>query len=172
MSEALITQENIEHKILLIRGQKVMIDRDIAELYGVETKRLNEQVKRNSERFPENFMFQLTEQEKTEVVAICDHLADLKFSYQLPFAFTEYGVAMLASVLNSERAVKMSIFIINTFVRLRQIMFTHKELAQKLEQLEKRVDGHDENIKELIYSIRQLMSPLPADKKKIGFSKE
>jgi hypothetical protein len=91
MPETLVTQESVEKRILIIRGRKVMIDRDLAELYGVSTKRLNEQVKRNIKRFPDSFMFQLSEQEKSEVVAICDHLADLKFSHQLPFAFTEYG---------------------------------------------------------------------------------
>ena len=105
-------------KILLIRNQKVMIDRDLAELYGVTTKRLNEQVKRNANRFPENFMFQLTEIEKEQVVANCDHLKSLKFSSFLPYVFTEHGTMMLANVINSEKAVEVSIRIIEIFVRM------------------------------------------------------
>ena len=129
----------VESKILLIRGKKVMIDKDIAELYGVTTKRLNEQVKRNHTRFPEDFMFQLTGIEKSEVVANCDHLNNLKYSPNLPYAFTEYGVVMLASVLNSERAIEVNIQIVRVFTRLREMVLTHKDILLKLEQLEKQV---------------------------------
>jgi hypothetical protein len=108
----LIPDEIVIHKILLLRGKRVMIDKDIAELYGVTTKRLNEQVKRNKKRFPEDFMFQLSQEEKDEVVAICDHLKTLKFSPNLPFAFTEHGAVMLASVLNSDRAIEVNIQIV------------------------------------------------------------
>ena len=118
----------VESKILLIRGKKVMIDKDIAELYGVTTKRLNEQVKRNHTRFPEDFMFQLTGIEKSEVVANCDHLNNLKYSPNLPYAFTEYGVVMLASVLNSERAIEVNIQIVRVFTRLREMVLTHKDI--------------------------------------------
>ena len=171
MSEKLVTQESIENRIFIIRGQKVMIDRDLAELYEVETKRLNEQVKRNMNRFPENFMFQLSEQEKSELVAICDHLSALRFSYQLPYAFTEHGIAMLASVLNSDRAVKMSIFIINTFIKLRQILYTHKEVAKKIELLEKRVFKHDADIRQLVRDIRKLTIEKSVKRKQVGFLK-
>jgi len=153
----------------LIRGQKVMIDRDLAELFGVETKYLNRQVKRNLERFPEEFLFQLSEQEKSEVVTNWHHLSDLRFSHQLPYVFTEHGVAMLATVLKSARAVKMSIYIIKTFVRLRQILATHKELAHKIDLLEKRVFKHDSDIRELVRDIRKLTIQKQEKKLKIGF---
>src|SRR3990172_1168859 len=116
--KSIIPTERIENWILLIRGQKVMLDADLAALYGVTTKRLNEQVKRNRGRFPEDFMFQLTEREKGEVVANCDHLKRLKFSPNLPYAFTEHGAIMLATVLNSPVAVQTSIQIVKAFVRL------------------------------------------------------
>lgn len=112
--ETLIPVEMIEKKILMIRGEKVMLDADLSELYGVTTKRLNEQVKRNCERFPDDFMFQLTEEEKAEVVAICDHLKRLKFSPVLPYAFTEHGAIMLASVLNSPIAVQTSVLVVSS----------------------------------------------------------
>ncbi|MGD0012332.1 MAG: ORF6N domain-containing protein [Terriglobia bacterium] len=107
--QAIIPVERIEHAILLIRGQRVMLDADLARLYGVSTKRLNEQVKRNRDRLPEDFMFQLTPDEKAEVVANCDHLQRLKFSPALPYAFTEHGAIMVASVLNTSRAIEVSV---------------------------------------------------------------
>ena len=113
--------EIIEDKIIVIRNTKVMLDRDLAELYEVDTKRLNEQVKRNINRFPDHFMFQLNKKEKSEVVANCDHLKAIKFSHVFPFVFTEYGVAMLSSVLNSEKAIQINIQIINAFIKMRQI---------------------------------------------------
>jgi len=157
-----ILQETIEGKILLIRGHKVMLDRDLARLYGVTTKRLNEQVKRNIGRFPSDFMFQLVPIEKEEVVANCDHLKSLKFSYTLPYAFTEQGVAMLSSVLNSERAVQVNIAIMRVFVKLRRILSTHRELAHKLNELERKIEKHDSEIQSIFEAIRQLMSP-PAE---------
>mgnify|MGYP001577202208 CR=1 FL=1 len=139
--------EVIATRILEIRGKKVMLDRDLAVLYGVKTKRLNEQVNRNKKRFPADFMFQLTDTEKEQVVAICDHLKDLKFSYQLPYAFTEQGVAMLSSVLNSERAIKVNIQIMRAFVKLKELLLTHKDLAIKINALERKYDDHDQKIK-------------------------
>ena len=165
----LVPIERIESRIYLIRGQKVMLDRDLAELYGVETKYLNRQVKRNLKRFPEEFMFQLTMEEKNEVVTNWHHLKELKYSYHLSFAFTEHGVAMLASVLNSERAIKISILIIKAFIKLRQILSTHKELARKLSELETRVEKHDSAIVAIFEAIRQLMAPAEEPAKKIGF---
>jgi hypothetical protein len=164
--KALISIEAIEKKILLIRGHKVMIDSDLAVLYGVTTKRLNEQVKRNRDRFPEEFMFQLTEREKGEVVANCDHLKRLKFSPNLPNAFTEYGAIMLATVLNSPLAVQTSIQIVKTFVRLRQMLADNAELACKLNALEKR---YDRQFRVVFDTIRQLMTPSVAPRSKIGF---
>lgn len=131
-----IIEENIKKKIFLIRNVQVMIDRDLAELYGVLTKVLNQAVKRNKSRFPEDFSFQLTELEKNELVTNCDHLNFLKYSYNLPYAFTEQGVAMLSTVINSEIAVKISIQIIKTFVLLRKIISSNSMLAQRIEILE------------------------------------
>ena len=127
----LVPRERIEQTILIIRGHRVMLDADLADLYGVTTKRLNEQVKRNRKRFPADFMFQLTSHEKAEVVANCDHLTRLKFSPVKPFAFTEHGAVMIASVLNSERAVEVSVYVVRAFVKLRELLGTHKKLAQK-----------------------------------------
>src|SRR3989338_1078470 len=129
--KTLVPQEIIQQRIFLIRGQKVMIDHDLAGLYGVETKYLNRQVRRNQERFPEEFMFRLTREETRELVTNCHRFESLKHSSYLPCAFTEHGVAMLASVLKSKRAVKISIHIVKTFVKLRQIISSHKELAHK-----------------------------------------
>jgi len=167
--EDLIPQEVIENRILMIRGQKVMIDRDLAELYDVETKHLNRQVKRNLLRFPQEFMFRLTKEEKEELVTNCHRFESLKHSTSLPFAFTEHGVAMLASVLKSNRAVKISIFIVKTFIRLRRYIFAHKELAEKFARLEKRVSAHDGEIKDIINAFRQLMEAEEKPKGKIGF---
>jgi len=158
--------ERIEHSILLIRGHKVMLDADLARLYGVTTKRLNEQVRRNRDRFPDDFMFRLTDAEKKEVVANCDHLKTLKFSPNLPYAFTEHGAVMLASVLNSPVAVDVSIQIVKPFIRLRELLANNKELAKKIEELEKK---YDTQFKIVFDAIRQLMSAPEPKKKKIGF---
>lgn len=149
-----------------------MIDRDLARLYGVETKYLNRQVRRNIERFPEEFMFNLTREEKDELVTICHRFKTMKHSSTLPYAFTEHGVAMLASVLKSEKAVKISIVIIKAFVRLRRFLATHKELAHKLSELERKIAKHDEDIQAIFYAIKQLMTPPEKPKRKIGFHKE
>jgi len=168
---SIIPAERIEGIILFIRGHKVMLDVDLAILYGVTTKRLNEQVRRNKDRFPNDFMFQLSEEEKNELVANCDHLKRLKFSPYLPYAFTEHGAVMLASVLNSEIAVKASIQVVRAFVRLREMITTHKELARKLEELEQK---YDMQFKVVFDAIRQLMAPMSEEKPKprIGFHKE
>jgi hypothetical protein len=171
MSELLVPQEAIENWILEIRGQKVIIDRDLALLYDVPTKYLNQQVHRNKLRFPQEYMFQLTEQEKSELVAICNRFNLLKHSTSLPYAFTEHGVSMLASVLNSEKAIKMSIFIINTFVRLRQVLSGNKDLAKKFDLLEKRVFKHDSDIRELVRDIRKLTITKSLNRGKVGFLK-
>jgi hypothetical protein len=143
-----------------------MIDRDLADLYGVPTKALNQAVKRNIERFPENFMFQLSEQEKSELVTICDHLKDLKFSYQLPFVFTEHGVAMLASVLNSNTAVKISIYIINAFIKLRKMIIGYKAIKERIDQLESKYDGQ---FKVVFDAINEMIAEPPTKVKGIGF---
>jgi len=165
----LIPQETIEQRIFLIRKQKVMVDRDLAELYGVETKHLNRQVKRNIQRFPDEFMLQLTIEERNQLVTICHRFKTMKHSSSLPYVFTEHGVAMLASVLKSDRAVKISINIIKAFVKLREMLSTHKELAHKLAQLERKIEKHDDEIKLIFDAIRQLMTPPEPKMKKIGF---
>ncbi len=167
--QLIIPVERIEQSILLVRGQKVMLDLDLAELYGVPTKRLNEQVKRNAERFPDDFMFQLTSEEKAEVVANCDHLRRLRFSPVRPYAFTEHGAIMLASVLNSRRAVDTSLFVVRAFVRLREVVASHRELARRVAELERKSKSHDEKIQSVVEAIRQLMLPVETRKKLIGF---
>ncbi len=147
-----------------------MLDADLASLFGVTTRRLKEQVRRNIDRFPSDFMFQLTLKEKSEVVAICDHLLKLKFSPYLPYAFTEHGALMLANVLNSKKAVQVSIQIIRTFIRLRRLLSTHKELAEKLEEMEKK---YDQQFKVVFEAIKQLISSAEKEaakpKQPIGF---
>jgi hypothetical protein len=165
----LVRVEVIERRILLIRGQKVMLDADLAELYGVTTKRLNEQVKRNRGRFPKDFMFQLTAKEKSEVVANCDHLGRLKFSPVLPNAFTEHGAIMAASVLNTRRAIEVSVFVVRASIKLREMLTSHKELAYKLSELERKLGTHDQAIRSLMNAIRQLMMPPEPKRRPIGF---
>lgn len=163
----LIAHEEIARRIFVIRRQKVMLDRDLAELFGVETKQLNRQVKRNIQRFPPEFMFRLTKQERDELVPNWHQFKKMKHSYVLPYAFTEHGVTMLASVLKSEKAIKMSIVIVKTFVRLREIMSAHKEIAFKLKELEAKIEGHDIDIRDIFEAIRQLMR-LPVEHRKIA----
>ena len=169
MSKSTIPTESVANRILLIRGAKVMLDADLAELYGVPTKALNQAVKRNAERFPADFMFQLSSAEKEEVVTNCDHLARLKFSRTLPYAFTEHGALMLGNVLKSDRAIEVSLMVVRTFVQLREMLSSHKELASKLEALERKIGSHDQAIAGLIDAIRQLMAPPAQSKRPIGF---
>lgn len=169
---SLVPVEFIERKSLLIRGYKIMLDADLADIYGVTAKRLNEQVKRNRDRFPDDFMFRLTKHEKEEVVTNCDHLKRLKFSPTLPHAFTEHGAIMLATVLNSPIAVRASIQVVRAFIRLRRMLSTNKELAHKLTQLERKIEKHDDEIKLIFDAIRQLMKPPEVKKKRIGFGRE
>jgi len=166
----LIPIEHIENKIMLIRGQKVIIDSDLAELYGVKTKRLNEQVKRNNKRFPKDFIFQLNKSEKEEAVAECDRLSKLKFSPTLPFVFTEHGAIMAASVLNSKRAIEISVYVVRAFIKLREMLMSQKEFALKLREMEHKLAAHDQAIISLVEAVQQLMKP-PRLKKKypIGF---
>ncbi|MFH1389406.1 MAG: ORF6N domain-containing protein [Candidatus Margulisiibacteriota bacterium] len=159
--------ERIESRIYLIRGQKVMLDRDLAELYGVPTKALNQAVRRNEKRFPPDFIFQLNTKEKDELVTKCDRFRSLKHSTSLPLAFNEQGIAMLSSVLNSDRAVEVNIMIMRAFVRLRQVLADNKELADKFRELESRVDCHDGALAEIIDRIRELMTPVQTNV--IGF---
>jgi len=163
----LISTQVITSKIFLLRGKKVMLDSDLALLYGVQTKRLNEQVKRNKKRFPEDFMFQLTVKEKEEVVAICDHLRFLRFSPHLPLAFTEQGVAMLSGVLNSDRAIAVNIQIMRAFTQLRRLLLTNVNLRRKVEEMEKK---YDKQFAVVFQALKQLLEPPPVKEKKIiGF---
>ena len=168
-----ISIPEIEDKIFLIRKGKVMLDSDLAELYGVTTKRLNEQVRRNLDRFPKDFMFQLT---KAEDQNLKSQIATSKKGHggrrKLPYAFTEHGAIMLASVLNSERAVETSILVVRAFVRLRQMLFAHKEISRKISELEKRLTGHDQDLKAILTAIKQLMASPIVRKKQIGFERK
>ena len=142
----MIPDEVITNKVFFIRDHRVMVDNDMAELYGVTTKRLNEAVKRNSSRFPVDFMFQLTMKEKEELVANCDHLKKLKFSPYLPYAFTEHGAVMLASVLNSERAISVNIQIVRIFNKMREMMLLHKDLLLEMQKMNNKLTDHDDKI--------------------------
>ena len=179
LHSSIIPADRIEQRILLIRGEKVILDVDLAALYGVTTKQLNQQVKRNQNRFPPDFMFKLLPEEKKEVVTNCDLLGNVKYSNVLPYAFTEHGAIMAASVLNTPRAVEMSVFVVRAFVRLRNFLAAHKELAEKLAELERRLSSHDEQIVAIIDAIKRLMAPparpdapAPSDKRRIGFRAE
>jgi hypothetical protein len=151
--ELAISQKHIESRIFSIRGNQVMIDRDLAEMYQVEVKRLNEQVKRNIERFPESFRFQLTEDEKNELVANCDRFETLKHSTNNPYAFTEQGVAMLSAVLRSETAIKVSIQIINAFVEMRKIIANHSGLLQRMDGVERKLVETDQKFEQVFKAL-------------------
>ena len=162
----LVPQEVIENKILLLRGRKVMLDKDLAVLYGVTTSNLNKAVKRNLKRFPDDFMFQLAKEEYDSLRFQFGILKKGRHSKYLPYAFTENGVAMLSSVLNSERAVQVNIQIMRTFTRLREMLLTHKDLKQKIEAMEKK---YDYQFTIVFDAIKQLLEPPTKAKKKIGF---
>lgn len=169
-SELDVTAETIERRIYLIRGHRVMLAADLAELYGVVTWRLNEQVKRNKNRFPDDFVFQLTPEEDK---ALTSQFARSKPGRggrrTLPYAFTEHGAIMAAMVLNSPRAVAMSVHVVRAFVRLREMLASNKELARKLAELERKVASHDGDIQNLFEAIRRLMAPTKSERRRIGF---
>lgn len=167
--KTIVPFDQIERSIMVIRGRRVMLDSDLAELYGATTKALNQAVSRNRDRFPSDFMFRLTKEEKQEVVTNCDHLRKLKFSPNLPRGFTEHGAIMLASVLNSHRAVEISVYVVRAFSHLSRILRAHQEIIYKVDELERRVQGHDQQLQALISAIRQLMEPPKPKKKQIGF---
>ncbi len=188
MNKKIIPIQRIAQSILVLRGQKVMLDHDLATLYGVEARVLNQAVKRNASRFPVDFMFQISAEEMEEVSQIVTPPAQERTEKKVanssqfvtssrkyrgkryrPYAFTEQGVAMLSSVLNSERAVKVNIAIMRAFVRLREVLETNRELAQKFNELEKRVGKHDEKIDAILEAIRQLMAPPTKPRREIGF---
>ena len=164
----LLPTERIEQAIFLIRGQKVILDDDLSRLYGVTTKRLNEQVKRNRKRFPDDFMFQLNLQ---EVRDLRSHFATLKSGSgrhrkYLPYAFTEHGAIMAANVLNSQRAIAASVYVVRAFVKLRELIASNKDLAKRLDELEKK---YDSQFKVVFDAIRELMTPVNPKPRRIGF---
>lgn len=158
--------QDISRRVLTIRGQRVMLDADIADLYGVSTTRLNEQVKRNRHRFPPDFMFRLTPGEKAEVIAKCDNLSRLKFSPALPRAFTEHGAIMAASVLNSKKAVEISVYIVRAFARMREALAGHRDITRRLDEMEKK---YDSQFRVVFDAIRALMEPPKPSGRRIGF---
>ena len=173
LSTNLIAIENLAQRILLIREHKVMLDADLAELYGVTTKRFNEQVKRNLERFPSDFMFQLNDEEhsalRSQFATSNNGRGGRRYA---PYVFTEHGAIMAATILNSPKAIEMSVFIVRAFIQLREMLSSHKELATQLEALEQKVGSHDQAIAGLIDAIRQLMSSPAPTKRPIGFMAE
>jgi len=163
--------QDIEQRIFTIQSQKIMLDKDLAGLYGVATKVLIQAIKRNIKRFPEDFMFQLT---KKEFINLRSQIVTSSWGGRryLPYAFTEHGILMLSTVLNSERAIQVNIAIMRTFVKLRQIFYTNKELAHKLNELERKTEKHDGEIKIIFEAIRQLMTPPEKPKRRIGFGRD
>jgi hypothetical protein len=169
LTNVTIPEEVILNKIYFIRGQKVMLDKDLAELYGVKPIRLREQVKRNIKRFPEKFMIHLTEKE-VELMLSQNAIPSKKLlGGYLPYAFTKYGVLMLANILKSERAINTSIYIIEVFVKLRELVLTNKDILLKLEQLEKKLSNHDEEIELIFDTLKELIKPQNKELTKIGY---
>jgi hypothetical protein len=162
----------LESLILTLRHQKVILDADLAGLYGVPNKALNQAIKRNADRFPADFLFQLTEDEKTEVVTNCDHLSRLKFSRTRPFAFTEHGALMAANVLNSPDAVKMSVYVVRAFIKQREIMLAQADVLKRLSQMDAHLLKHDDALRVIWRELQPLLSPPPAKSlPQIGFHK-
>lgn len=161
---------HVESRILILRQQKVILDSDLAELYGVPVKRLNQQVKRNRDRFPADFVFQLTAKEdkalRSQIVISKEGRGGRRY---LPYAFTEHGAIMAATVLNSKRAIEMSVFVVRAFVRMREILAKNRQLAAKINELDRRLEGYDSAIQDIMEAIRELMLPQGPSKRKIGF---
>ena len=171
-----IATPRIDTLILTIRNHKVILDEDLARIYGVETRRLNEQVKRNADRFPEDFIFQLTKEEYENLLQATDLKSQIAISSyghggrrKAPYAFTEYGAIMAANVLKTSKAIHMSVFVVRALIRLREMVATNRELALKLNELEQRLEDHDDKIKVIFDAIRQFMAPPEKKKNKIGF---
>jgi len=165
----IISDEEVLNKIHIFRGKKVMLDSDLAELYGVETKQLKRSVNRNIDRFPIDFMFELTQEEYNSIRSQSGTLKRGEHSKYLSYVFTEQGVAMLSSVLNSEIAIKVNIQIIRIFTRMRELLLTHKEILLKLEQLEKKLANHDEEIELIFNTLKELIKPQNKELNKVGY---
>lgn len=163
----------IDSLILTIRDRKVLIDADLATIYGVETRTLNQAVKRNAERFPEDFIFTLTAAEKLEVITKCDHLAQLKFAKSLPFAFTEHGAIMAATVLNSKQAVAMSVYVVRAFIQMREQLVTNSEVLRRLAEIDKTLLQHNAGLRDIYQKLRPLLQPAPdPPRRRIGFGQD
>lgn len=169
-TSAIVLTRRVASKILVLRNQKIILDADLAELYGVSVKQLNQQIKRNKRRFPADFVFTLTKAEheslRSQIVTSKSGRGGRRY---LPNAFTEHGAIMAASVLNSKRAIEMSIFVVRAFVRMRESLLLNQRVVSKLSELEARMDAHDAELQELVEAIRELMEPLPANHRRIGF---
>ncbi|HXR79869.1 MAG TPA: ORF6N domain-containing protein [Saprospiraceae bacterium] len=168
-----VPEERLLHHIYIIRGKKVMLDKDLASLYGIETKRLKEQVRRNRNRFPADFMFELNKKEfenwRSQFATSNSEIMGMRHA---PFAFTEHGILMLSSILNTDRAIKVNIRIMRIFIKMREMLHTHKALLEKLEQLEKKVTGHDDSIKLIFQSLRRFLQNQNPPRRRIGFRRE
>jgi phage regulator Rha-like protein len=169
--QIVVADEVVMNKIYYIRKQKVMLDRDLAELYGVQAIRLREQVKRNIDRFPKNFMFQLTQKEVESMVSQNAIPSKKHLGGSLPFAFTEHGVLMLASVLKSEKAMQVSIRVIEIFVKMREMLSAHKDILLQLQKMEKKLTAHDEDIQLIFEYLKQLLNPPQEPRPAIGFKR-
>jgi hypothetical protein len=167
---AIVLTKRVGSKILILRNQKVILDTDLAELYGVPVKRLNEQLKRNPQRFPRDFLFTLTREEYKHLRSQSATSSSAHGGRRyLPHAFTEHGAIMAATVLNSKRAIEMSVFVVRAFVQMRQSLVVNQHVVSKLSELEARLDSHDAEIQDLVDAIRELLTPLPANNRRIGF---
>ncbi len=170
---SLVPVESIAQNILLLRGQKVILDADLARLYGVTTKQLNQAVRRNLNRFPSDFVFQVTSDEKAELVTNCDRFTNLKHSSVNPYAFTEHGAVMAASILKTETATAVSVYVVRAFVRMREMLSAYGELSEKLRELDTRLttrlDATDDTITTLIEAIHRLLAPPETSDRRIGF---
>jgi len=170
LAEPMVLIKPVEPKILILRGVRVILDSELAELYGVQVKRLNEQVKRNAARFPQDFMFQLSPREDKNLRS---QFATSRSGHggrrHSPFAFTEHGAIMAATVLSTKRAIEMSVFVVRAFVRLRETLATNGKVTAKLAELEHRLQGHDASIQAIIDAIHELMAPEPRKRRQIGF---
>jgi ORF6N domain len=167
---AMVVASKVDSKIFVLRGQRVILDRDLAELYGVQVRQLNQQAKRNAKRFPPAFRFQLSPHElkilRSQNVISSEGHGGTRY---LPYAFTEHGAIMAATVLNSERAIEMSVFVVLAFVRMRRAIAGNRNVLTKLAELERRLEGHDTDIQDLMNAIRELMSPPEPTRTRIGF---
>jgi hypothetical protein len=162
--------EQIAARILIVRGRRVIVDADLAALYGVGTRVLNQAVQRHPRRFPADFAFRLSAEERRQVITTCDHLRNLKFSPALPWVFTEHGALMAASVLRSQRAVEVGLYVVRAFVQMREAIAAHREIGRRLNELERKVGAQDTVIVGIVKALRELTQPADAPKRRrIGF---